>query len=224
MRALAGLFGKSPFFPLQEHMTRVSQCVNKLPEIFKALKLQKWKQIETLSSKISKLEHQADLTKNEIRNQLPKSLFLPVERGVLLYMLSLQDSIADTAEDIAILLTLKELTLDKELFQKFEKFLNKNLGCFDTTYKIVQELHELFQSSFGGVEAESVKAMTDDVAYKEHEVDVMQQEILKILFNSEDNLTYSTFHLWMKILETIAKISDLCEKLANSIRTTLERR
>lgn len=224
MRAIAGLFGKSPFSPLQTHMSKVSECVSKLPEIFKSLKKEKWEKVERLANEISKLEHTADLTKNDIRNQLPKSLFLPVEREVLLNMLSLQDSIADTAEDIAILFTLKECELDKDLLNQLEEFLMKNLNCFEMTFSIVQELHELFQSSFGGVEAESVKAKTDDVAYKEHEIDLMQRKILKKLFNSEKELSYASFHLWMRILESIAKISDLSEKLANCIRTILERR
>ncbi|MCH9634232.1 MAG: hypothetical protein S4CHLAM7_09770 [Chlamydiae bacterium] len=224
MRAIAGLFGKSPFFPLQKHMAKVAQCVDKIPDIFSALKHDKWNKVEKLSDEISKLEHEADLTKNEIRNQLPKSLFLPIEREVLLYMLTLQDSIADTAEDIAILFTMKQTTPPKDLIKEFEKFLGKNMSCFNTAHKIIQELHELFQSSFGGVEAESVKAMTDDVAYKEHEADLIQRDILKVLLNSENELSYASFHLWMRILESIAKISDLSEKLANSIRTTLERR
>lgn len=224
MRAIAGLFGKSPFFPLQKHMSKVADCIHTVPQIFKATKQKKFKEVEKLAQETSKLEHLADLTKNEIRNQLPKSLFLPIEREVLLYMLSLQDSIADTAEDIAILFTLKNTEIDKELLESMEKFLDKNIRCFETAHKIIEELHELFQSSFGGIEAESVKAMTDDVAYKEHEVDVMQRSILKTLFNSEEKLSYTTFQLWIRILESIAKISDLSEKLANCIRTTLERR
>jgi predicted phosphate transport protein (TIGR00153 family) len=224
MRAIAGLFGKSPFSPLQAHMSKVAECVSKLPDIFTALKNQKWDTVEKLAEEISKLEHKADLTKNDIRNQLPKSLFLPVEREVLLNMLSLQDSIADTAEDVAILFTLKKTGLDEKTLLQFEEFLNKNIKCFKMAFTIVQELHDLFQSSFGGMEAESVKAMTDDVAYKEHEIDLLQRKILKELLNSEQELTYSTFHQWMRILESISRISDLSEKLANCIRTILERR
>lgn len=224
MRAIAGLFGKSPFSPLQKHMSNVADCVNKVPEIFEAVKKKKWEQVEILVAETSKLEHVADLTKNEIRNQLPKSLFLPIERETLLLMLSLQDSIADTAEDVAVLFTLKQTSLDEALFKEFETFLSQNIRCFEMAHKIIQELNELFQSSFGGIEAEAVKAQTDDVAYKEHQVDLHQRDILRKLFNAEDSLNYTTFHLWMKVLESVSKISDLSEKLANCIRTALERR
>lgn len=224
MRALAGLFGKSPFFPLQEHMSRVSDCVLKLKESFVALKAQNWNKVEELAKEISKLEHLADLTKNDIRNQLPKSLFLPIERETLLNMLTIQDSIADTAEDVAILLTLKKLEIKDDLFHDFEEFLQKNIHCFKKAHEVILELHELFQSSFGGVEAESVKAMTEDVAYQEHQVDLVQRKLLKKLFNLEGELPYSSFHLLMKILESINAISDLSENLANCIRVTIERK
>lgn len=224
MRALAGLFGKSPFFPLQEHMSRVSNCVLKLKDVFNAFKENDWKKVEDIAKEISKLEHLADLTKNDIRNQLPKSLFLPIERETLLNMLSIQDTIADTAEDIAVLLTLKNLQISEALFQEFEAFLMLNIKCFQKAHEVILELHELFQSSFGGIEAESVKAMAEDVAYQEHQVDLHQRKLLKQLFNMEGEISYSSFHMLMRILESISKISDLSEKLSNCIRTTIERR
>lgn len=224
MRAIAGLFGKSPFSPLQKHMDNVSQCVHKLPDIFQAIKNEKWELVEVLVEETSSLEHLADLTKNEIRNQMPKSLFLPIERETLLYMLSLQDSIADAAEDIAILASLKNESISQNLLEEFELILQKNLSCFEMAHSIIKELNELFHSSFGGLEAETVKAMTDDVAFKEHQADVLQREILKKLFNPDPEMHFTLFHLWIRILEAISQISDLSEKLANCIRTALERR
>ncbi len=225
MRVLAGLFGKSPFFPLQEHMEHVVKCVNKLPDIFDALKAQNFDKIELLAKEVSRLEHLADLAKNDLRNHLPKSLWLPVDREMLLNMLSLQDDVADTAEDIAILFTLKKLHIKEELLNDFEQLLKTNIICFEKAHSIVTHLHELFQSSFGGLEAESVCIMVEDVAaFQEHQVDVEQSKLLKKLFNLEGELSYSSFHLLVKILESAVKISDLSKKLANCIRLTIERR
>ncbi len=224
MRALAGLFGKSPFFPLQKHMEKVSDTIDKMAELFPLVKNKKWELVESKAKEVSKLEHLADLTKNEIRNQVPKNLILPIDGEVLLNMLSLQEFIADTAEDVAVLFSIKQTEISENLFSEFEDFLKANLKSFNNAHKIIQELHELFQSSFGGIEAESVKSMAEDVAYQEHQCDLMQRKILKKLFNLENELSYTCFHLWIKILESVAKISDLSEKLANCIPLTLERR
>ena len=224
MRALANLFGKSPFFPLQEHMDRVSDCIKKLHDAFAAMKAHDFEKLETLAKEISKLEHIADLSKNEIRNHLPKSLFLPIEREMLLNILTLQDNIADTAEDVAVLLTLKKLKIKESLVNDFEHLLKKNIHCFEKAHEIIATLHELFQSSFGGLEAEAVRSMVEDVAFQEHQVDLEQRKLLKKLFNLEEELSYSSFDLLMRILEAITNISDLSEKLANCIRVTIERR
>ena len=70
---IARLFGKSPFAPLQSHMNKVALCIEKLSKVFESLE-QKDK-IQRLVADLSQLEHEADLTKNDIRNHLPKSLF-----------------------------------------------------------------------------------------------------------------------------------------------------
>ena len=109
MLTIARLFGKSPFAPLQTHMNKVGSCVDKLVRIFDILLKGDSEKIERLVEELSQLEHEADLTKNDIRNHLPKSLFLPIDRSHFLEILSIQDSIADKAEEIGILLTLKPL-------------------------------------------------------------------------------------------------------------------
>lgn len=60
------------------------------------------------------------------------------------------------------------------------------------------------------------------VAVKEHEVDLCQRKLLRVVFGSEEDLSYSEFHLWLKILSEIGTISDLSENLADKVRTTLE--
>ena len=116
MLNIARLFGKSPFAPLQSHMKKVAICIEKLATVFAALPKMDMEKIEKLVHELSDLEHEADLTKNDIRNHLPKSLFLPIDRAHFLEILSIQDSIADKAEDIGLLLTLRPL----DQFQNFQ--------------------------------------------------------------------------------------------------------
>lgn len=222
MLTILSLFGRSPFAPLQSHMDSVAKCVHCLPDLFEGLEKQDYALLEQISEKISNLEHDADLIKNDIRNHLPKSLFLPIAREHLLEILSIQDSIADKAEDIAVLMTLKPLELLPIFSQEFKLFLLKNIETFDEANLIVKELHELVESSFGGMEAAKVRSMVDEVAYQEHEVDLIQRQLLKSLFKAEDQLNYITFHLWQRLFENIAAISNLSENLAYRIRMTLE--
>lgn len=222
MLNILNLFGRSPFAPLQSHMGNVAICVHMLPDLFEALLKCDYQKVEVLSEKIAENEHLADLTKNDIRNHLPKTLFLPIDRGHLLEILSIQDRIADASEDVAILTTLKPLVMLENFKEDFQNFLNKNIETFDDAYRITKEIHELLESSFGGIEAQKVQKMVETVALKEHEADLLQRKLLKKLYQAENEMTYSTFDLWQRIFQAIASISNLSENLANRIRMTLE--
>ncbi len=222
MRTFLNLFGRSPFTPLQTHMGKVRECVLKVPSLFDAIKEGNYDRLSILAEEISKLEHDADLVKNDIRNHLPNSLFLPIDRRQLLEILSLQDHIADRVEDLSVLLNLKRVVIPPQLQERMEQFVAINIETFEGACLIVKELHELLESSFGGIEAEKVSAMVQLVAYKEHEADLVQNTLLKTLFGLEDQMSYGTFYLWIQATKAIAEISNLSEKLANRIRMTLE--
>ena len=221
MLHILNLFGRSPFAPLQGHMEKVADCVFELIPLFGALKEKNYLLLNKIAERISTLEHAADLMKNDIRNHLPGNLFLSIERGNFLEMLLVQDSIADAIEDVAVLITIREMELFTGIEDALLQFITKNLEAFEGARRIIQELHELLESSFGGTEAEKVKAMIEDIAFKEHEADLMQRELLKSLYRIEDSISYGVFHQWQKIFERIGAISNKSEMLANCVRMTL---
>lgn len=222
MQTLARLFGRSPFAPLQTHMDRVALCVHQLILLFEALAHKDYLQVKGISEEISKLEHDADLTKNDIRNHLPSSLFLPIDKAALLEILALQDNIADRAEDIAVLLTFHNLEILPDFASELDAFLKKNLETFEMGYRIIKEMGELLESSFGGTEAEKVCKMVETVSLKEHEADLLQATLLKKMFKQSDSMSTPSFFLWMKVIQEIAALSDESENLANRVRMILE--
>jgi len=224
MRTMAKLFGRSPFGPLQAHMDSVAECVSMTAEALVAMQQSDYDKVERLASEISIAEHKADSLKNDIRNHLPRSLFLPIDRANLLEILALQDTLADKAEDIAILLTFRKLELPDAWREKFATFFEKNVAAFDAVRRIVHQLDELLEASFGGAEAEKVKVMVDQVAFLEHEADVLQHELVRLLYANEDKMTFGMFDLWMKLISEVSELSNYSEKLAYRMRMTLERK
>ncbi len=222
MRTLAKLFAKSPFAPLQKHMQDVNECVVKVKEIFEALETNDSKSVSRIAKEISKFEAKADTTKNELRNHLPNSLFMPISKGALLEILSLQDDIADDCEDIGVLLTLKDLTLKDFFRDDFKIFLGKNLETYGLIKIIIEEFDNLLETSFTGREAEKVKSMVDNVALKEHETDLAQRQLLKNIFSNEGHFTFGEFQLWLSVLREIRTLSNTSEKLAHRIRNLLD--
>ncbi len=222
MLNIARLFGKSPFAPLQGHMKKVALCIERLSDIFNAFAKMDMEKIERLVADLSRMEHEADLTKNDIRNHLPKSLFLPIDRAHFLEILSIQDSIADKAEKIGILLTLRPLEGFNNFHADLHALFRKNEIVFIDAKKIIEEIDELLESSFGGIEAEKVKAMVEQTAHKEEEADKLLQKMMKQLFTDGEKMTVPVFYLWMRLFEEVGALSHLSERLANRIRMILE--
>ncbi len=222
MMTIARLFGKSPFAPLQSHMNRVASCIEKLTRIIESLPSGDTQKIQRLVEDLSQLEHEADLTKNDIRNQLPKSLFMPIDRGHFLEILSVQDSIADISEDVGLTLSLRPL----ENFSSFEAdlmaFFTTCSEVFWDAKRIIEEIDELLESAFGGIEAQKVKSMIEETARKEHKVQGKKLQILKKLFNEGTSLSTPAFYHWLHLVENIGNIAQTSEKLANRIRMVLE--
>ena len=222
LSTIARLFGKSPFSPLQSHMKKVSSCMKKLTEIFETLKDKTPQELERLVKDVSKLEHEADLTKNDIRNHLPKSLFLPIDRTQFLEILSIQDNISDKAEEIGNLLILYPMHELGDLCDNLKALFEKNMETFWVTRQVIKELHDLVESSFGGMEAEKVKTVIEETAHKEYEADQMKHSLMKEFFKSVENVNTPVFYLYTRLIEEINHLSHISGKLANRIRMILE--
>ncbi len=80
---LAGLLHKSPFKPIQEHMRTVFSCVTLLRPLFEALYAKDERLVRELAEQIGELETEADKQKSVFRLNMPKTLFMPVDRRAL---------------------------------------------------------------------------------------------------------------------------------------------
>jgi len=222
MGTIDRIFGRSPFNLLQRHMEQVTQCVDKMAELLRAVESERWEEIDSLAGEVSKLEYGADQIKDDIRNHLPRPLFMAVDRNRVLDILTIQDRIADRAEDVSVLLTFKRLNLHPKLLEKFRSFRDLNLRAFQEVRAVIGKLDELVESAFGGVEAETVRNMTHRVAHLEHETDIAQRELLKALFELEPELSYGDFYLWTRLIRQLGNVSNHSENLADRVRSTLE--
>lgn len=221
VNAMARLFGRSPFVPLQLHLDKVADCVEAVFALLERIREGEVANVEETAREISKLEHKADLVKNDIRNSLPRGLFLAIDRSQLLEILGLQDSIADKAEDIGILMSLRSAKMLDSLVEPFGEYIKGNKDAFHKARDVMRELDALIESGFGGVEATRVVQMVDAVAESEHNCDIMQRKLMKLVLDHEDELSVGNFFVWQRLLHEIAGISNYSEKLANRIRMLL---
>ena len=221
MSTIGKLFGRSPFGQIQMHMDHVSKCVHKMQEAIEAMTKDQFEELDDLAYEVSRLEHHADEVKNDIRNHLLRRFFLPIDKAEVLDILSLQDKLADTAEDVCKVITLKKLPFHDGVAELFSEFVDLNLQAFSLVASIISQLDELIESGFGGAEAEKIRSLAHDVAVAEHKADVVQVKLLKKIYENDENMSIGQFHLWMRVTRILSRISNDSENLANKVLKTL---
>jgi predicted phosphate transport protein (TIGR00153 family) len=220
---LLQLFGQSPFKPMQEHMRVVVRCANEVPALFEAVYAGDTALIEERRKSIFDLENQADDIKNELRAHLPKSIFLPVDRRDLLEILDLQDSIADTAQDIAGMMVVRDMAPPAALREPMTALTRRCVDACNHLAKIMEEMDELVETGFRGAESNKVMYMIDELNKIETETDVQAIQLMKLLFAHEEEMGAVTTLMWDRVLHWVGDLANYAERVGNRHRLLLAR-
>ncbi len=221
--SIASLLGHSPFKALQEHMRVVVACAEEVPPLFEALCQGDQAQVEVIQKRIFEKEDQADKLKNELRAHLPKSLFMPVDRRDLLEVLNMQDSIADTAQDIAGLLVERPMEIPAPMGEPLLKLVSRCVDACEQSHKVIEELDELLEMGFGGKERTTVMDMVSELNRIEDETDEMGMALSRILFQHEDEMKPVSVMFWYQLIEWIGDLADYAEKVGDRLRLLIAR-
>jgi predicted phosphate transport protein (TIGR00153 family) len=218
------LFGRSPFKPLHEHMIKVKDCVDQLPLLKDAFLAGDHDKIKVVFDAICKLEHKADIVKQEIRNQLPKSYFLPVDRGDIFNFLNAQDTIADSIEDVAVLISMRKTTVHEGLKDSFSILFDRVIETCNKAFEVSGEINDLAETGFGGFEASMVSEWIEKVCEAEWRADKAQMNLSIQVFEFEDKISPVTILLLDKIIVRLGKIANSAEAAADMMRSMLVKR
>lgn len=220
---MSGVLSKSPFKPLQEHMRTVLLCAGEVPALFQAVIDDDQERVAALQRRVFELENQADHVKNVLRVRMPKSLFLPVDRRDLLEILDWQDSIADTAQEIAGLFVCRRTPLPASLQQPFLTLSQLCVEACNQCALAVEELDELVELGFSGRKLAEVLAMVDKLSQVEEETDRLGMTISRQLFALEPELSPVDVIFLYQLLRWTGQMADCAEKVGGRLRLLLAR-
>jgi len=209
--------------PMQNHMQKVQECVDQLPSFLDAVFAKDWASVETQQKAIRALENEADELKKELRLNLPKGLFMPVERTDLLGLLSSQDKIANKGKDIAGLITGRRMEFPAEVEQELKAYLTRSIDASHQAAVAIQQLDELLESGFKGREVTIAEEMVIKLDEIENDVDVLQIKIRRKIFELEADLPPVNVIFMYKVIEWIGDMSDLSQQVGSRLELLLAR-
>jgi predicted phosphate transport protein (TIGR00153 family) len=217
MAMMGNLFGRSPIRPMQKHMHAAVACARMVLPLFDAMTSGDRAALPGLRAEIDRLEHEADHLKHEIRRHLPRRLMLAVERRDLLEILDFQDSIADTAQDVAELVDQRAMLVPDSMKEGMLELVRRVLDACEAAGKIIDELDELVETGFLGREVDRVEVMITDLSLIESDTDALAEALQRQLFTLEDELGVGTF-FWWQIINLVAGMADYAERVGNRLR------
>lgn len=221
--SLAGLFGRSPIKPLQEHIRKAHQCAELLVPFTEALIAGDWDLAGQSQQQISAIEKSADEIKREVRRRLPKSLFLTFPREDILDLLSSQDKIANKAKDIAGLMYGRRMQIPATLAEPMLRYVRASVAASSQAVKAIGELDELIETGFGGHEIKLVEKLIEDLDNLEQDTDEQQIAIRTQLFSIEKDLHPVDVMFLYRIIEEVGELADRAQRVGGQLQMLLAR-
>ena len=218
------MFRHSPFQPLREHMTKVMDCVDLVKPMFEAVRSGDHTTLEGITKEVFKTEHEADVIKDEIRQTIPKTFYLPVFRGDLLGHLKLQDDMADTAEDLAFLLTIKQVVLPAAISDEAMEYVDTVKHVCELANTLAARLQEVVEQGFLPDMVDEALVAVKAVEKAEWESDRCQYKLSQALFALEDEVSPVDIMLWFKVFGELGELANHAESLADRVRRMLTSR
>ena len=215
------LFGPSPVRPLQQHMAKVVECAQELLPLLEAVIARDLGAVDAAQEKIAMLENEADDLKKELRLNLPRTLFLPVERRDLLEVLTMQDKVANRAKDIAGLIRGRKMSLPDELGARYLDFVKRCIDACAQAQKAISELDELVETGFRGSEVELVQEIITELDRIEKDTDKIQVEVRTSLFDIERNLPPIDVMFLYRLIDWTGDLGDRAQRVGSRLQLML---
>ena len=202
-------------------MSKVYACVCELEPLLQAVVEEDFDRVGETQMRITQLEHDADVMKKELRHHLPKSLFMPIDRRDLLEVLLMQDAMANQTKDIAGLILGRKMQLPEPTHELFVEYAERCIFASQKALEIIQELDELVETGFRGLQVERVEEMIRELDVIESDTDTIQVKLRGILLGLEDELKAVDVMFTYRLIEWIGMVADYAQRVGSRLQLVL---
>lgn len=217
------VFAKSPIKPIEEHIRKVHEASELLLPFFAAVYQKDWHKAAEVRKDIVTLEKDADKMKRDIRINLPRGLFLPVDRTDILELVAQQDKIANKTKDISGRVLGRELEIPEAIQTDFHAYIQRCIDATAMASEAINELDELLETGFRGREVDLVIKMVEKLDAIEHDTDEMQIKLRKAVRGAEAQLNPVDVMFLYRTIEWIGDLADIAQKVGSRLEIMLAR-
>ena len=218
-----GLLAESPFAGLQEHMKAGDEAVTKLGDFLNSVTEADWRTAEECREAIVELENRADDIKNNIRNNLPKSLFMSVSREDLLGLVMTMDEIPNAAKDISGIIIGRKMSIPEQVKDQFISCSSAAIKAANQASEAVRKVDEMQKSGFGSNDAAALSDLVAHLEQIERENDELEIELRHSLFQCEKEYDPIDMVFLYDIINKIGSLADISQTVGHLLVRLISR-
>jgi hypothetical protein len=210
-----GLLAESPFAGLQEHMSVGDDAVSKLGDFVIAISEEDWRTAQECREEIVDLENRADDIKNNIRNNLPKSLFMTVSREDLLGLVMTMDEIPNAAKDISGIMIGRKMSIPNQVKDQFLACSNAAIKAANQACEAVRKVDDMQKSGFGSNDAAVLSDLVAHLEQIERENDELEIALRHQLFECEKEYDPIDMIFLYDIINKVGSLADISQTVGH---------
>jgi predicted phosphate transport protein (TIGR00153 family) len=215
------LFFESPLVKLKNHANKVKECAWMFKRAVECYVEQDCEEFDKLTEDVAMLESQADELKRNLRNHLPRGIFMPMDKFVLLDCLREQDHVLDDVEEALYWLSFKPMAgIPEELVGDFLHLIDAVIPAIEKMPDMSEQAIVYFRS---GTEENrnKLKSIVREIYQAEKEADHLEHELKKKAFTLLKD-PVEIYHI-VRLVEIIGDICDHAQNASDRMRTMIAR-
>ena len=215
------LFYESPFIKLKKHADKVKECGWMFKRAVQCYVEQDCEEFDQLTEDVAMLESQADALKRNLRNHLPRGIFMPMDKFIFLDCLREQDHVLDDVEEALYWLSFKPMAgIPEELVGDFLHLIDAVIPAIEKLPEMSEQAMAYFKNSTEE-NRNKVKSIIRDVYQAEKEADHLEHELKKNAFTLLED-PVEIYHV-VRLVEIVGEICDHAQNASDRVRTMIAR-
>lgn len=189
------LFKKKPDYFYESFTLLTSFSLSAIEKLIEGLKDFDVSKLEQIKNEVHLIEHNADIKKHEIEENLAKEFITPIDREDIFLLLDRIDNLTDAIDDVSYILYLRNFT---KLPENIDLFLNK---CKDS----ILALMDIFKNMDKISNKKIMDPLFNKVLEIEREVDHLYEINVRDLYlkENEDSLSLRKSEKLYSLLEEV---------------------
>ena len=193
---------------IAEYLAESDQCVRASGEAFdEYLESGPSEAFHEKVKAVQEAEWSADQKRRQVEEEMFDKALMPALRGDLLSLLEALDAVPNECEEVIREIWLRSVHLPEEYHDRLQDLVRVNIEANERLGELVRQLFEA---------PADVVPVADKVVEAEKAADVIEQELVKAIFDSPRELAEKM--LLAHVVNGIAEISDLAEDASDMVR------